>query len=110
MNNEVEDKKALVERSIPSHLAYACQHWSRHLGGIDSTEKRYTAIVDLLRHFLNFQLLYWLEALSLLSKSHIASRSLLAAADWLEVQWPMPSISSATPHRFFDRPWTEICP
>ena len=85
MNYLVEAISALVDRCIPSYLAYACQYWADHLRGIASSEKRDADIVNLLRNFLNFHLLYWLEALSLLSKSHIASKSLLIAAEWLEV-------------------------
>jgi hypothetical protein len=85
MNSDVEDKDALIEKCIPSFLAYACQHWADHLRGIASTEKRDTEIVYLLRDFLNLHLLHWLEVLSLLSKSNIASKSLCIAAEWLEV-------------------------
>jgi hypothetical protein len=85
MNYEIETKDALVDKCIPSHLSYACQYWADHLRGIASTEKRDTDIVNLLRNFLNFHLLYWLEALSLMSESSLASKSLLIAAEWLEV-------------------------
>ena len=84
-NYEIEDRNSLIERCIPSHLAYACQFWANHLRGVSSTEKRDTEIVNLLRSFLNFHLLYWLEVLSLLSTSNMASKSLLTAAEWLEV-------------------------
>ena len=84
MNNEIEDE-ALVKKWIPSYLAYACQYWSDHLHGIASTDKRDMEIVNLLRNFLNVYLLYWLEALSLLSNSRIAFKSLLVTAEWLEV-------------------------
>jgi len=94
MNREIEGRDALVEKCIPSHLAYACQHWAHHLRGIDSTKKRYMAIVDSLRKFLDHQLLYWLEVLSLLSKSYLASTSLLAAAKWLEVYQPPSSVQT----------------
>ncbi|KAH9015816.1 hypothetical protein EDB84DRAFT_1567566 [Lactarius hengduanensis] len=83
-NHEIEEKRSLIDRCIPSHLAYACQFWADHLRGVSSTEKRDTEIVNLLRNFFNFHLLYWLEVLSLLSKSNIASKSLLTAAEWLE--------------------------
>ncbi|KAH9057607.1 WD40-repeat-containing domain protein [Lactarius vividus] len=84
-NHEIEERQSLIDRCIPSHLAYACQFWADHLRGVSSTEKRDTEIVNLLRNFLNFHLLYWLEVLSLLSKSNsIASKSLLTAAEWLE--------------------------
>ncbi len=85
MNNQVEDKDALIEKCIPSYLAYACQYWADHLHGITIVEQRDTEIVGLLRNFLNSHLLYWLEVLSLLSKSHLAPKSLLIAAEWLEV-------------------------
>jgi hypothetical protein len=107
MNREIEGRDALVEKCIPSHLAYACQHWAHHLRGIDPTEKRYTAIFDLLRKFLNYQLLYWLEVLSLLSKSHLASTSLLAAAKWLEVL-PTTAIGpDSLTHSFVHSLWTK---
>ncbi|KAI9435551.1 WD40-repeat-containing domain protein [Lactarius indigo] len=83
-NYEIEDQQSLIEKCIPSHLAYACRFWADHLRGVSSTEKRDTEIVNLLRNFLNFHLLYWLEVLSLLSVSNIASKSLLSAAEWLE--------------------------
>ena len=85
MNDDIDDKEALVEKWIPSYLAYACQYWSDHLHGIAATEKRDTEIVNLLRDFLNSYLLYWLEVLSLLSESIIAFKSLLVMAEWLEV-------------------------
>ncbi|KAI0263300.1 hypothetical protein BC834DRAFT_938963, partial [Gloeopeniophorella convolvens] len=84
MNLEIEDKDAVLEKHIPSYLAYACQFWADHLRGTSATEKRDTEIVNLLRNFLHIHILYWLEVLSLLGKSNVASRSLLAAAEWLE--------------------------
>jgi hypothetical protein len=84
MNYQV-NKDALIKKCIPSFLAYACQHWADHLRGIAPTEKRDTEIVNLLRIFLNIHLLHWLEALSLLSKANIASKSLCVATEWLEV-------------------------
>ncbi|KAH9967795.1 hypothetical protein BJV74DRAFT_868775 [Russula compacta] len=100
MNNDIEDKEALVENCIPSYLAYACQYWSDHLHGIASTEKRDTEIVNLLRNFLNLYLLYWLEALSLLSKSPIAFKSLLVMAEWLEATDKDLSLRAADASRF----------
>ena len=85
MNNEVDDKDALIKKCIPSPLAYACQYWVDHLRGVASTEKKDVEIINLLRNFLDSRLLYWLEVLSLLSKSDIASKSLSAVAEWLEV-------------------------
>lgn len=99
-NSEIEDRQSLIERCIPSHLAYACGFWADHLRGLSSTEKRDTEIVNLLRNFLNFHLLYWLEVLSFLSRSNIASKSLLAAAEWLEGTDKDLSIFAADGSRF----------
>jgi len=88
-NYQIEDRVNLIGKCIPSHLAYACQHWADHLCGIVATEKRDKAVVNLLRNFLNFHLLYWLEVLSLLEKSDTASKSLLVAVEWLEVCQPI---------------------
>ena len=85
MNSKVDDMDALIEKCIPSFLAYACQHWADHLRGIASTEKRDIEVIKLLRTFLDFRLLYWLEALSLRSESDLAFKSLSVAAQWLEV-------------------------
>ena len=85
MNDQVEDKGSLIKKCIPSNLAYACQYWADHLRGITAVENRDPEIFWLLRNFLNTQLLFWLEVLSILSTSHVAPKSLLVAAEWLEV-------------------------
>ncbi|KAI9507936.1 quinon protein alcohol dehydrogenase-like superfamily [Russula earlei] len=97
MNYQVENK---IEEHIPSHLAYSCQFWADHLRDIGATEKRDTELVSLLKNFLNFQLLYWLEVLSLLSQSNLASKSLLVAAEWLEATDKDLSLLAADASRF----------
>jgi hypothetical protein len=97
MNDRVEDLDALIEKCIPSYLAYACEFWADHLRGITSIEKRDSEIVDSLGNLLESQLLYWLEVLSLLSKSHVAPKSLLVATKWLEVS----SIEMHSPGRYY---------
>ena len=83
MNDQIEDKD-LIKNCIPSNLAYACQYWADHLHGIIAVEQRDAEIVDLLQNFLKTQLLYWLEVLSMLSKTHVAPSSLILAEQWLE--------------------------
>ncbi len=85
LNSDLENKESLIEKCIPSRLAYACRFWADHLRGMATTAKRDIEIVNLLSDFLGVRLLHWLEVLSLLSKSNIASWSLFAAAEWLEV-------------------------
>jgi NACHT domain-containing protein len=99
VNNQVEDKDALIERCVPSYLAYACQYWADHLRGITTVEQRDSEIVFLLRNFLNSHLLHWLEVLSLLSKSQVAPKSLLVAAEWLEAS----SIAMLSFRRYYRR-------
>jgi hypothetical protein len=99
MNNQVEDKESLIKKCIPSYLVYACQYWADHLRGITAVEQRDTEIVYLLRIFFNTQLLYWLEVLSVLSKSHVAPKSLIIAAEWLEVS----SIAMLSFRRYYRR-------
>ncbi|KAI0296962.1 WD40-repeat-containing domain protein [Multifurca ochricompacta] len=92
MNYELEDKDSVVGKCIPSYLDYACQFWADHLRGIASTEKRDTEIVNLLKNFLHFHFLYWLEALT--------SKSLLSAAEWLETTDKDLSLFAADASRF----------
>jgi len=99
MNNQVEDKDDLIEKCVPSYLAYACQYWADHLRGITAVEQRDAEIVFLLRNFLNSHLLHWLEVLSLLSKSQVAPKSLLVAAEWLEAS----SIAMLSFRRYYRR-------
>jgi Cdc6-like AAA superfamily ATPase len=99
MNNQVEDKDSLIGKCIPSYLAYACQYWADHLRGITAVEQRDSEIIYLLRNFLNTQLLYWLEVLSVLSKCHVAPKSLLVAAEWLETS----SIAMLSFRRYYRR-------
>jgi hypothetical protein len=112
LNEEVEDLFTLVDKCIPSYLAYSCEYWANHLGEIASCEMRSTdiKIVNLLRNLLNSQLLYWLEALSLLSRSRIASNSLLIAAKWLEVYRSPLFTLTAISHAFINRPRTKTYP
>ena len=84
MNKDVKDSDEHIKNSIPSHLSYACQYWADHLHGIVQRDN-VTEIVKGLKNFLTVHLLHWFEVLSLLKTSHIASKSLLIAATWLEV-------------------------
>ena len=96
MNDQIEDKDNLVKKYIPSYLAYSCQYWADHLRGVTGADnRREEEIVILLRNFLDSHLLHWLEVLSLLSKSDVATKSLLVAAEWSE--WP--EVSSTVANR-----------
>jgi hypothetical protein len=61
-NQKVVDLPNLIATHIPSHVQYACQHWTSHLlsGDIDDT------ILNHLLAFCSNQLLNWLGVMSLL--------------------------------------------
>ncbi|KAI8633878.1 putative WD-repeat protein [Xylariaceae sp. FL1651] len=56
--------KADVDKCIPLPVQYACRHFVHHLQQSDVDVNEHPDIVD----FFNTQLLYWLEALSLLNQ------------------------------------------
>lgn len=85
MNEDVKDNDERIKSSISSRLSYACQFWADHLHGVVKRDN-VAEIVKGLKNFLTVHLLHWFEVLSLLKTSHIASKSLLVAATWLEVR------------------------
>ncbi|KZP30712.1 hypothetical protein FIBSPDRAFT_1037980 [Athelia psychrophila] len=62
LNNEVADLSSRIVKFIPPELQYACRHWGTHL--------RYAVISEniwvLLQWFCSEQMLFWVEACSLL--------------------------------------------
>ncbi|KAG8711757.1 hypothetical protein FRC08_015492 [Ceratobasidium sp. 394] len=73
LNQEVPGLDARVRDAIGGHLSYSCVYWTSHL-----VMAREQPLDDPLRAFLfEPQLLYWIEALSLLGKLGVALSSLL---------------------------------
>ena len=62
LNIEVPDLPDRLAKAIPLYLQYACRHWSAHLSSEDLPDEILDALVDFSEH----QLVYWLEACSLL--------------------------------------------
>ncbi|KAG8695687.1 hypothetical protein FRC08_007614, partial [Ceratobasidium sp. 394] len=72
-NSDVPDLDARVREAIHPHLNYSCLYWSSHVA-----EARLDTLETSLRHFLfGPELVYWLEALSLLGKLNVAPGGLL---------------------------------
>lgn len=67
--SEIPGLADIVKRCIPAHVEYTCRFWSTHLSRCasgDGAGKLGQDTCDLLNRFLTRQMLYWLEACSLL--------------------------------------------
>ncbi|KIK28158.1 hypothetical protein PISMIDRAFT_606419 [Pisolithus microcarpus 441] len=79
-NSEVADLPDRITKSIPPHLSYSCRFWSQHL------EKTVfnVPLAQLVEDFVGSEkFLFWLEAMSLLSRVGNAAIALISAAKWL---------------------------
>lgn len=80
-NEDVPDLPERIEKFIPSHLSYACRFWGEHLQEIVFGSECVCVLVD----FLHFQMLHWLEVLSLIKEIPLAAVALLSANNWSRV-------------------------
>ncbi|TDL23239.1 WD40 repeat-like protein [Rickenella mellea] len=64
-NSEIVDLDERIKKNISKELQYACQHWAYHLASLSELD---TQVYELVKRFLQNDLLYWLEVLSLLQK------------------------------------------
>ncbi|KAM5361519.1 hypothetical protein ACJA88_014443 [Fusarium oxysporum] len=70
-----------LEERMPSHLQYACMHWTYHQIEGDPESDDHNEVSD----FLTTHFLHWLEAISLLGRVKECLDSLRSLARWLEV-------------------------
>ncbi|QRV99392.1 WD40 repeat protein [Ceratobasidium sp. AG-Ba] len=77
-NRDIPELEARVQTSISEQLRYSCLHWSSHVTAMPKG-----ALKELLGEFiLGRTLLYWMEALSLMSKLDVVLSSLLELVEW----------------------------
>lgn len=81
LNSQVPGLAERVKSQISSKLDYACTYWISHL--IDTSKG--TLMKELAALLNEPQLLYWLEALSLLGKVDTALTGLPEVIEWLPV-------------------------
>jgi hypothetical protein len=82
MRNDDLDLAARIEKFIPPRLSYACTFLGEHLQATTpDIELRY-AVKD----FLHSRLLYWLEVLSLVKNTKMATRALVRIRNWSPVR------------------------
>ncbi|KAG9026972.1 hypothetical protein FRB95_008284 [Tulasnella sp. JGI-2019a] len=101
LNSEVKDFQDRLQNAVPLHLRYSCYHWAAHLalskpeGAAEAGVQEVVALelVHALETFLCKKLLYWLEALSLLSRLDVAIPLLKSAERGL---LGMPDVSKDT--------------
>ena len=86
-NDDVVDLADRIQRSIPSHLSYACRFWAHHLRDTDKKEHDHDGLLNAIHNFLYTRLLYWLEVMSLIQEIPMAIAALLAAAQWIGVSF-----------------------
>jgi len=79
MNNEVAELDSVVKQSLPGWVQYACCYWATHL---ESSTIGESSLVQALETYTSNNLLYWLEALSLLGRLELAIPLIQSAHKW----------------------------
>ena len=81
-NDDIPDLANRVKARIPSHLRYACVHWTHHISDAPYSPDLRNILDDFARH----RLLFWFEVLSLVRAfGHVAGRGLYDASQWSKV-------------------------
>ena len=78
-NEDVKDLDMRVAEHLPPALSYACHLWDDHLGHLGFDADLFVK----LQAFSKEKLLFWLEALSLMSDVGLASSALSSLSMWL---------------------------
>ncbi|THG97505.1 hypothetical protein EW026_g4501 [Hermanssonia centrifuga] len=87
-NKEIPDLQKRIEKYIPHHLSYSCRFWARHLDiaspvGINTFLDH--RIRELFKKFVDENILFWLEVLSILGGVSPAFSALANAARVLKL-------------------------
>jgi NACHT domain len=79
LNREVDGLERKVRDALPPEVQYACRYWASHLSCVQVGEKK---LVEVLEMFLMQSLLWWFEAMSLISSVSVAASSVQEAQRW----------------------------
>jgi hypothetical protein len=79
---KVRDLPAYRKTHIGDALGYACQFWTRHLVEIPSNSHNVKEVHEKINKFFAMQLLYWIEALSLMGKLDIGVYAINDVHKW----------------------------
>ncbi|KAJ1299423.1 hypothetical protein OPQ81_012032 [Rhizoctonia solani] len=88
-DQDVENIQEQIKSKISPTLAYACRFWASHLVSAPKSDP----LLQMLDHFLSYQLLFWVEVLSLQRELPIAVDGLLKAQRWLMARSPTSELS-----------------
>ena len=80
-NDKVHDLATCIQSNISPALTYSCSFWADHLNGAGECE----IVESHLKDFLQTQVLYWLEVLSLIHQVSEARSLLQAAVNYMKV-------------------------
>jgi hypothetical protein len=83
LNKDVECLQESVQKSISTLLQYCCIYWVKHL--VKTTDS--DASTYMRKILCSPNILYWMEAMSLLDKFLIAIQSLIELCQWLKVSY-----------------------
>ncbi|KAG8979773.1 hypothetical protein FRB94_011516 [Tulasnella sp. JGI-2019a] len=82
LNSEVEDLSQRIQERMPLGLQYACVHIAEH---ISQTAAGSAAIRSLVVGFAREKLIYWLESLSLMGRTHEGVTMADSIENWFKV-------------------------
>jgi hypothetical protein len=78
----IEDLPACRETCIGGALEYACRFWTRHLVEIPSSSHDVEEVHKAIDKFFTTQLLYWIEALSLMGSLDVGVHAISDVRKW----------------------------
>ncbi|KAF9517546.1 hypothetical protein BS47DRAFT_1389797 [Hydnum rufescens UP504] len=79
LNREVDGLERKVSDALPLEVQYACRYWASHLSHVELGERK---LVEALDMFSMQLLLWWFEAMSLISSTSTAVSSIQEAHRW----------------------------
>lgn len=97
LNAEIENLPERITQNFPPFLQYACRHWSSHLANAKLSDD----LLDILKRFVETNLLHWLEVCSVLGELRSTVIALNSACEVLSVSHIL-STSSTLPHNLYE--------
>jgi len=70
-----------VKQNIPPELRYSCRNWDYHLSAVAASDS--DALRRTLSEFLQFRILFWIEAMNLLGSRGLCDQMLKRARKWV---------------------------
>jgi WD40 repeat protein len=85
LDSEIENLVQLVEENILCNpgLAYACRYWTSHLVKVPNTSDDVQHLLGKLLDFSYEKIIFWIEAMSLLSEKEVCHDGLISVAAWV---------------------------